>query len=59
MGDIAKQKLVMTKSLRVFGGSFSAHPSPDILTKHNIKVTSSSNIWGPLYMPKCEGLGGG
>ena len=58
MGDIAKQKLAMKKSLRVFGGSFSAHPSLDILTKHNIKVTASINIWGPFYMPKCEDLGG-
>ena len=59
MGDISKQKLVMTKSLRIFGGSCSAHTSPEIPTKQNIKVTASINIWGPFYVTKYEGLGGG
>ena len=36
MGNIVDQKLATTNSFLVFGGSFSAHPSPDILTKHNI-----------------------
>ena len=57
MGDISKKKLVPTKSFWFFGGSFSTHPSPDILTKHNIKENSSKrNIWGLLYILKGEGL---
>ena len=37
MGDIDKQKLVTTNSLRIFSASLFTHPSPEILTKHNIK----------------------
>ena len=60
MGDILDQKLATSDSLRVFGSSFSAPPSPEILTNHNFKGTSGiSNIWGPFYIPKCESLGGG
>ena len=56
----AKQKLATTNSFRVFGGSVFAHPSPDILNKHNIKETANKrNIWSPLYIPKDEGSGGG
>ena len=37
-----------------------AHFLPEILTKHNIKETSSKgNIWGPFHLPKGEGPGGG
>ena len=33
---------------------------PEIPTKHNIKETASKgNIWGPFYIPKGGGLGGG
>ena len=60
MGKIAKQKLVTTNSFRVSGGSFFAHPLPGILNEHNIKETASKrNIWGPFYILKCEGSGGG
>ena len=60
MGEIAEQKLTTTNSFHVFGGSFSAHPSPDILTKLNIKETESKGkIWGPFYIPKGDGSGGG
>ena len=59
MDDIAKQKLVMMYSFRVFGDSFS-HPSPEVLTKHNAKETAiKGNIWGPFYIPKVKGSGGG
>ena len=60
MGDITDQKLATTNLFCVFGGSIFAHPSPDILTKHNIKETASKgNIWGPCYIPKGEGSSGG
>ena len=60
MGDIAKHKLEMAESFRIFGGSVFAHFSPEILTKHNIKETASKgNIWGPFYVPKGECSGGG
>ena len=60
MVDIAERKLATTNSFRVFGGSFFAHPSPDIPTKHNIKETASKgNIWGPFFIPKGGRLGGG
>ena len=60
MGNIAEQKLETAEYFRVFGGSFHAHPSPEILTKYNIKETTcEDNIWGPFYIPKGEGLGGG
>ena len=43
----------------VFGGNFFTHPSFYILSKHNIKETSSKrNIWGPLYILKGEESGG-
>ena len=59
MGKIDEQKLVTADSFRVFGGIFYAHPSPNILNKHNIKETASKgNIWGPFYIPKGEGSGG-
>ena len=41
MGNISEWKLARTKILRIFGGSFVAHPWPNILTKHNIKETAS------------------
>ena len=41
MGDIAKRKLAMTESFRIFGGIFFAHALPEILNKHYIKETSS------------------
>ena len=60
MGDISEQKLATTDSFCIFGGSFFAHPSPKITTKHNIKeAASKGNIWGPVYIPKGEGLDGG
>ena len=60
MGKIDEQKLATTESFRFFGGSFFAHPSSEILTKHNIKETASKGkIWGPFYIPKGEGSGGG
>ena len=60
MGDISEQKLAATDSFRIFGGSFFAHSSPGILTKNNIKETSSKgNIWGPFYILKGEGSDGG
>ena len=35
------------------------HPSPEILTKQNIKeTTSKGKIWVPFYIPTCEGSGG-
>ena len=43
MGEITEQKLATAKPFPIFGGIFFAHPSPVILTKHNIKETSS---WG-------------
>ena len=47
MGEIAEQKLATTNSFRIFGGNLSAHTSPDILAKHNIKETAGKgNIWG-------------
>ena len=59
MGDIFNKTLVMIDSFQNFGGIF-AHILSDILTKHNIKETSSKdNIWGPFYIPKDEGTGGG
>ena len=43
-----------------FWWQFFAHPSPEILTKHNTDETSSKcNIWVPLYKPKGAGSGGG
>ena len=60
MGDIAKQKLATAEWFCIFGGSFFAHPLPEIPTKHNIKETASmGNIWGPFYMYKGDGSGGG
>ena len=47
--------MVTTKLFRIFGDSIFAHPSPDILTKHNRKETASKrNIWGPFYITKRE-----
>ena len=60
MGNISEQKLAMAEYFRVFHGIFSAHLSPEILNKQNIKETvCKSNIWGPFYIPKREGLVGG
>ena len=60
MEDISARKMGATEFFRVFGGSVVAHQSPDILTKHNVKETASKgNIWGPFYIPKGEGSGGG
>ena len=59
MGNIDEQKLATTDSFRIFDSSFS-HFLPEILTKCNIKETASNvNIWGPFYILKGEGLGGG
>ena len=53
MGDISEQKLAMTNSSRVFGGIYSTHPSPDILTKQSIKETASKGIiWGLFCIPQ-------
>ena len=53
MGDIAKQRLAMTSSLCVFGGSVFAPPFPDIPNKHNIKETASKgNTRSRFYMPE-------
>ena len=60
MGNIYEKKLSTTDLLRFFGGNVFSHPLPEILTKHNVKeTTSKGNIWGPFYIPKGEGLGGG
>ena len=60
MVDIVDRKLETKNSIRIFGGGIFSHPSPDMHIKHNIKETGSKgNIWGPLYIPKGEGLGGG
>ena len=60
MGDTIEQKLAATDSFRIFGGRCFASYLHEILTKHNIKETSSkSNIWGQFYIPKGEGLDGG
>ena len=60
MGEIDGLKLETAESFRVLGDSFSAHPSPEILTKHNIKETDGKgNIWGPFYIPKVEDSGVG
>ena len=60
MGNIDGQKLAIMDSLRIFGGSFFAHTSPEIMTKHNIKETAIKvNIRGPFYITNGEGLGGG
>ena len=59
-GKILEQKLATIHSFNVFGGSFFAHPSPEILTKHNMKETSSKGkIWGSFYITKCESSDGG
>ena len=53
MGEISEQKLATMNLIRVFGGIFFAHPSPEILIKHNIKETANKgNIWVPFYTPK-------
>ena len=60
MGKVSEQKMTTTDSFRVFAGSFFVYTSPEILTKHNIKESSSKgNIWGPFYIPKFEGSDGG
>ena len=61
MGDIAERKPATTDSFLVFlVAVFSAHPSPDILTKHNIKETAGEgNTWAPLNIPEGEGSGDG
>ena len=54
------RRLATTNLFRVFGDIFFAHPSPDILTKHNIRETDTErNIWGPFYISYGEGEGGG
>ena len=60
MGEIAEQNLMRKDSFRIFGGSVFSSSLPEILTKHNIKETSSKgNIWGPFNIPKGEGSDGG
>ena len=60
MGKISKQKLAMTDSFRIYGGSFFAYLLSEMIIKHNIKETASKgNIWGPYYITKSEGSGGG
>ena len=60
MGNILKQKLEMTDSFHIFGGSFFVHPSPEAQTKHNIKETDSKgNIWVQFYIPKGDGFDSG
>ena len=52
--------MAMTEPFHIFGGSVFSHPLPEILTKHNIKETASNgSIWGPFYISKGEGQGGG
>ena len=59
MGKISKQKLAMKDSIRSYGGIF-FHFLSEILTRHNKKETViKGKIWGPFYIPKGEGLGGG
>ena len=50
MGEISKQKLATIDSFRVFGGNFFAHPSPEIMTEHNIKETSSKGNSGVHFI---------
>ena len=51
MGDISEQKLVTMNLFHVFGGTFSAHPSPEIPTKHNIKENfSRGNLCSLFYI---------
>ena len=60
MGNIAEKKLTTTKSFRIFISNCFAHPLLEKLTKNNIKETASKDsIWGPFYILKGEGLGGG
>ena len=57
MGEIVKTH--QEKPFRIFGGSFYAYPSSDILNKQNIKGTASKrNIWGQFDTTKGEGKGG-
>ena len=59
MDKIFDWKLATTNIFCIFGGCFFAHPSLEILTKHNTKETDSkANIWGKFYIPKGKGLGG-
>ena len=59
MDYIAQWTIETTNLLRIFDGSFFAHPLPDILIKHNIKETASKgNIYGPFYTPKGKSLCG-
>ena len=59
MGDISKRKLAMTESFRIFGGNVFAHLLLEILTKYNVKeTTSKGNIQAQFYIPKGECLGG-
>ena len=47
------RKLSATNYFRILGGIVFSQPSPEILTKHNIKETySKGNIWGTLYITK-------
>ena len=48
MGNIYEQKLAMKDSFRIFGGSFFAHPSPEILTKHNIQKLLVRTTFGSI-----------
>ena len=60
MDDFDEQKMMTADSFYIFGDSFFYHPSPEILTKHNIKETDSKgNIWCPFYITEGEGSGGG
>ena len=46
MGKIIQTRQATTNSFWIFGGSFSAHPSSDVLAKHKIKKTAiKRNIW--------------
>ena len=50
----------MTKLFSVFGVRLFSHHLPEIVIKDNIKETvSKHNIWGPFYILKGKGSGGG
>ena len=51
MGNIAKKKICDDRLILHLWWQFFAHLLTGILTKHNIKeTTSKGNIWGPFYI---------
>ena len=58
MEKIVEWKLATMNLFHIFCGGF-FNPSPDILTKYNIKeISSTGNILSPFYLPRGKGLGG-